>query len=173
MDCPRSVLRQFFPTWSSRTRPSMGIQMSESLGSSYYPYLLTTPSSLLTFSLLLHPTFSLSPSHPPPILSSLLSSLPTGHQLPEACYLPGPPRVEGPVQPWTGPSQHSAVRLCLPLSPCCHQLQAPVWKPLHAASKLVGGVAYKGSPSPAAAGIFRLVESTHVRTLGGDFELKN
>ena len=36
MDCPRpikSVLPRFYPTWSSRTRPSMRIQRSEGLGS--------------------------------------------------------------------------------------------------------------------------------------------
>ena len=36
MDCPcpiKSVLPRFYPTWSSRTRPSMGIQRSEGLGS--------------------------------------------------------------------------------------------------------------------------------------------
>ena len=36
VDCPRpikSVLPRFHPTWSSRTRPSMGIQRSEGLGS--------------------------------------------------------------------------------------------------------------------------------------------
>ena len=36
MDCPRpikSVLCQFYATWSSRTRPSMRIQRSEGLGS--------------------------------------------------------------------------------------------------------------------------------------------
>ena len=36
MECPRpikSVLCRFYPTWSSRTRPSMRIQRSEGLGS--------------------------------------------------------------------------------------------------------------------------------------------
>ena len=36
MDCPRpikSILPRFYPTWSSRTRPSMRIQRSEGLGS--------------------------------------------------------------------------------------------------------------------------------------------
>ena len=36
MDCPRpikSVLCRFYPTWLSRTRPSMRIQRSEGLGS--------------------------------------------------------------------------------------------------------------------------------------------
>ena len=36
MDCPHpimSVLPRFYPTWSSRTRPSMRIQRSEGLGS--------------------------------------------------------------------------------------------------------------------------------------------
>ena len=36
MECPRPiklVLPRFYPTWSSRTRPSMRIQRSEGLGS--------------------------------------------------------------------------------------------------------------------------------------------